>query len=170
MAPTTQNFKGTCAEKKVQQNKLEEAQKYKDKVTCTGDELENVFRFKYLGSVFAADGSTAHDIKRRIALAMNRMGDLRHVFNSDINFGLKLKIYKTAVCSLITYGCEAWLLDEQTIAMLNGANARCLSRFTGKDAHAEASVRTRTYDLVAAVKQRRFRWLGHLLRMQAIEL
>ena len=34
---------------------------------------------------------------------------------------------------------EAWHLDERITAMINGANARLLSRFTGKDAHTEAS-------------------------------
>ena len=101
---------------------------------------------------------------------MARMGQLRHVFNSGIRFGLKMKIYKTAVCSLLTYGCEAWSLDEQTLATINGANARCLCRFTGKDAHQEASTRTRSYDLIKAIRQRRFRWLGHVLRMRGDRL
>ena len=101
MAPDRQDFKGTCAEKKVKRDKLTQAQEQKEKVHCANSELKNVFRFKYLGSIFAADGSTEYDIKRRIALAMNRMGELRHVFSSDIKFGLKMQIYKTAVCSLI---------------------------------------------------------------------
>ena len=87
------------------------------------------------------------------------------MFNSNIKFSVKLKIYKTAICSLLTYGSEAWVLDEATQTMINGANVRCLSRFTGKDAHAEASTRTRTYDLVLENQRRRFRWLGHILRM-----
>ena len=95
--------------------------------------------FKYLGSVFAADGSHSYDVKRRVTMAMSRMGQLRHVFNSKIPVNLKMKIYKAAVCSILTYGSEAWRLDEKTLATLNGVNARCLSRFTGKDAHVEAS-------------------------------
>ena len=106
------------------------------------------------------------DVKRRVALAMQRMGALRHVFNSSIPLALKMKIYKTAICSLLTYGCEAWTLDEKTLAMINGANARCLSWFTGNDSHTEASVRTRSYDLVHAIRTRRFKWLGHILRME----
>ena len=54
--------------------------------------------------------------------------------------------------------------------MLNGANAHCLSRFTGQDAHAEARARARTYDLVAGIKKRRFVYLGHILRMQGNRL
>ena len=99
------------------------------------------------------------------------MGALRHVFNSGIPLTLKLQIYKSAICSLLTYyGCEAWTLDEKTLASINGANARCLSWFTGKDAHTEASVRTRTYDLVHAIRVRRFRWLGHILRLHGDRL
>ena len=160
-----QNFAGTCAAAKVKQNKLTAAQDAEPSVKCEDKTLKNIFLFKYLGSIFAADGSQVHDVKRRIAMAMNRMGQLRHVFNADIPLNLKMKIYKTAVCSLLTYGCEAWHLDEKTTAMINGANARCLSRFTGKDTHMEASARTRSYDLVHAIRKRRFKWLVHILRM-----
>ena len=165
-----QTFHGTCAAAKVRANKLADAQDDEDKVRCVGKTLKNVFLFKYLGSLFAADGSHKPDVKRRIAMAMNRMGQLRHVFNASLPFNLKMKIYKTAVCSLLTYGSEAWNLDESTLAMLNGANARCLSRFTGKDAHAEASARSRSFDLTLAIRKRRFKWLGHILRMQGSRL
>ena len=168
--PDVQNFEGTCAAKAAKLTKLMAAQKNKDEVLCDGVALKNVFQFKYLGSIFAADGTNEHDVRRRIALAKQRMGTLRHVFNSSIPLPLKLKIYKTAICSLLTYGSEAWTLDEKTLAMINGANARCLSWFTGKDAHAEASTRTRTYDLVAAIRKRRFVWLGHILRMEGNRL
>ena len=94
-----------------------------------------------------------HDVQRRINLAMARMGQLRQVFNSNIRLGLKMKVYKTAVCSLLTYGCEAWDLSTRTQAMINGVNARCLCRFTGKDAHQEVSARTRSYDLVRAIRK-----------------
>ena len=160
-----QNFNGTCADKQVQLNKIIAAQQSKDNVKCEGHQLKNVFKFKYLGSIFAADGSHVHDVKRRCAMAQERFGALRQVFNSDVSLRLKLKVYKVAVCSLLTYGCEAWDLTERTMAMINGCNARCLSHITGQTAHAEASARTRSYDLVGAIRQRRHRWLGHILRM-----
>ena len=161
-----QNFKGTCADKKVCLEKVKEAQKAKQRVKCEGNKLKNVFCFKYLGSTFSADGSHMQDVKRRCALASSRCGALTHVFNSDaIPLDLKLQIYRTAVCSLLTYGSEAWHLTESTMAKLNGCNASCLSHITGLSAHAEASVRTRTFDLVGAIRQRRYRWLGHILRM-----
>ena len=101
---------------------------------------------------------------------MARMGKLTHVFGSKIPFSLKMKVYKCAVCSLFTYGSEAWNLDEVTIAALNGANTRCLSRITARSPHVEASARTRTYDLVRDVRKRRHIWLGHILRMKGDRL
>ena len=98
-------------------------------------------------------------------MVMARMGQLNQVFSSGISFGLKLRLYKAAVCSLFTYGSEAWHLDEKTAAALNGANTRCLSRISGKSIHEEASVRTRTFDLVGSIRKRRMKWLGHILRM-----
>ena len=71
---------------------------------------------------------------------------------------IKLKIYKTAICSLLNYGCKAWTLDEKTLAIINGANVRCLSWFTGKNAHTEASIiRSCTYDPVVAIRIRHFK-------------
>ena len=163
-----QCFDGTRAEQKVKENKLAQAQMDLDlnKVQCQGEDLLNTFIFKYLGSLFAADGNQMYDVRRRIGMAMTRMGQLRHVFSSKIILNLKLKVYKLAVCSLLVYGSEAWNLDQQTCAAINGANDRCLSRLTGKSAHQEASAHTRTYDLVRSIRKCRSKWLGHILRMQ----
>ena len=123
---------------------------------CEGYELSNVFNFKYLGSVFSADDSHVHDVRRRCALAESRCGDLRHIFGSrTLSLNLKIKIYRAAVCSILTYGSEAWNLTEATTAMINGCNARCLSHITGLSAHAETSPHTRTIDLVGEIRQRR---------------
>ena len=160
-----QNFKGTKAERKFYEDKLVQDQELNAQVSCENNLMKNVFRFKYLVSIFAADGDHRYDVRRRVGMAMTRIGKLSHVFNANIRFGNKLRIYKAAVCSLLTYGCEAWHLTRTTMATLNGANARCLSRFTGKSIHEEASTRSRTFDLVSAIRIRRLRWLGHILRM-----
>ena len=109
-------------------------------------------------------------MRRRVGLAMARMGQLRQVFSSGISFGLKIRIYKAAICSLFTYGSEAWTLDENTRAIINGVNARCLNRITGRVVHVEASARTRTYDLVGDIRKRKYKWLGHILRMDRSRL
>ena len=150
---------------------MKEAQQQRPVITCEGKALGNIFHFKYLGSMFTADGSQDKDLSRRIAMAMQRCGQLRHVFDSDdITVKMKISIYKAAVMSILTYGCEAWQFTAKAKANINGANARCLSRITGQSAHQEASSLTRTYDLVQAIRKRKFQWLGHILRPQGDRL
>ena len=101
-----------------------------------------------------------------MTLAIKRCGQLRHCFDArGIDQAVKDKIYKAAVVSLPTYGSEAWHLSEKAKASINGANARCLSRITGKTAHTEVSARSRTFDILKAIRKRKFEWIGHILRL-----
>ena len=160
-----QNFTHSLADSAVKLSKMKAAQKHRNLVQCSGGDLENVFLFKYLGTIFAADGQQDHDINRRIALALSRCGTLRHIFASTyLSRQLKLRLYKAAVCSIFTYGCETWDLSEQTMKKINGANSRMLSHITGRSARIEASSKTTSMNLVRQIRIRRFRWLGHILR------
>ena len=78
----------------------------------------------------------------------------------------KMKIYKSAVGSLFTYGSEAWCLSETNLRSLNGANAGCLHRFSGKTRVEEAREASSTYSLCKDIRSRRLSWLGHILRMK----
>ena len=106
--PDKQTFVGTRADEAVRVKKMHSAQATKPKVHCAGTCLNNVGWFKYLGSIFSADGTQKQDVSRRIAIALSRFGELRQVFNSkDLSENLNLNIYKTTVTSRLTYGCEA---------------------------------------------------------------
>jgi hypothetical protein len=161
-----QCFTGTKAESAAKITKMTAEQSNKPIVNCDGNALHNIFKFKYLGSIFAADGEQSHDIQRRIALAASRCGQLRHCFDSpNISTATKIKIYKAAVVSILTYGSEAWRLTAKAKAAINGVNARLISRITGKTAHEEASPKLRTFDVLKAIRKRKHQWLGHILRM-----
>ena len=71
---------------------------------------------------------------------------------------------------MLTYGCEAWRLTRAATAAINGANARLISRITGRDAHTEASPKSRTFDVILAIRKRKHEWLGHILRMGDVRL
>ena len=67
-------------------------------VQCDGEVLKNVFRFKYLGTVFTADANQKYDIKEWIAKAYARCGKLRNVFDSkELPTTLKLRLYIAAI-------------------------------------------------------------------------
>ena len=106
------------------------------------------------------------DVARRIGRAKTRAGKLRHVWAANaLPLRLKLRLYVSAVCSILTYGSEAWLLTAQTCRSITGANAEMLAHITGRTQHEEAKKATTTFDVVRSIRARRLQWLGHILRM-----
>lgn len=117
--------------------KLKATQKDRPMIKYEDNPLNNVLLFKYPGSIFSADGSHHHDVTRRIVLAKRRCGHLRNIFTSPPRHPTKLKIsiYKSAIVSLLTYGCEAWSLTPELQARINSANTSCLARITHSQAY-----------------------------------
>ena len=76
---------------------------------------------------------------------------------------LKLRTYQLAVCSTPTHASEAWLLTEPVMRSVSGFNSRCLHVITGQDYRVTATALE--FDLLLAIRQRRLRYLGHILRM-----
>ena len=76
---------------------------------------------------------------------------------------MKLRLYRISVCSSFTHCCEAWTLNRAVTRSINGFNSRCLHVMTGE--HYRETATAPAYDLVLAVRRRRLRYLGHVLRM-----
>lgn len=160
-----QQFKGSLAEKKAVDEKIKILQKDKSMVTCEGVPLDNVDIFKYLGTLFTTLTDQMRDVKARVAQAMTRCGRLRNIFDAkDIDLKLKLRLYEASVCSILTFGCETWDLNRETIKTLNGANSTMLARFTGLTISQEARSFSTNFNLIHKIRQRRLRWVGHILR------
>ena len=133
-----------------------------------GDQaIKNYWVFLYLGSAFRPDGQRSTDINHRIVRAQTRAGQLHHIWASDIlSLDLKLRLYSSAVCSILTYGVEAWFLDEATCKRLNGANARMLVWITGLSIREESDPATCTFNIILWIRARRLKWVGHIMRLK----
>ena len=148
--------------------KLKLQQRDRPQVFCGDNPLENVFTFKYLGSVLSADGDQLHDIRAKIGIATSRCGKLRHILTDRaLPVKLKLRLYEAAVVSVLIYGCETWDINPDACRKLNGANSRMLSWITGKTIPTEARPATTSFNIIKKVRQRRLRWVGHILRQGA---
>ena len=77
---------------------------------------------------------------------------------------MKLGLYQSAVCSTFTHACEAWTLPDSVRRTINGFNSRCLHVLTGASYRDTAT--NPPFDLVLAIRRRRMRYLGHILRMK----
>ena len=104
-------------------------------------------------------------------MARQRHGKMRHLWKAkQLHINLRIRLYVASVCSILTYGSEAWSLTPEACKRLNGANSRMLSTITGKTQYEEASEGSRTVDLVRWIRARRLQWLGHILRMEDTRL
>ena len=160
-----QDFKGRLVEKAVLVDKYKAQQKTRPVIRCGQTPLDNVYRFKYLGSVFTADGDVNQDIDTRIAMAQKRWSSLRHIFGSPhLTNELKIRLYSASVCSLIAFGCESWQFTAKVMRRINGANSRMLASFTKKSIQQEARPLTTSLNLVLRLRKTRLRWLGQILR------
>ena len=126
---------------------------------------QNQWRSKYLGSMFEAGGDQMHDVRTRIARAKQRFGKMRHIWgNKVLHVNLRMRLYKSSVCSILTYGAEAWRMTPRVSAALNGANASMVSIITDKTPREEAAA-GKSFDVVKWIRARKLQWLGHILRM-----
>ena len=161
--------KGSLADKAVQHKKRKLAEAQRDRVNIEGEDLENVHSFQYLGSLIQGDGDDKADVTHRMHIAQARFSSLFHLWDDHrLPTTMKMRLYKTAVCSTFTHACEAWDMSQRVVKMINGFNSRCLHRVTGKSYRSTASAPD--YNLVLAIRRRRLRYVGHILRMDSDRL
>ncbi len=79
-------------------------------VLLDGEPLEDVEKFKYLGSMFVANGQGTEEIRSRINLARSAFSSLQSCLWSrrEISLRTKGRVYQTVVRSILLYGCEIW--------------------------------------------------------------
>ena len=96
------------------------------------------------------------DVQIRIARAKQRFGKMRHIWgNKELHVNLRMRLYKSSVCSILTYGPEAWRLTPRGVsAVLNGANSSMVSKITGRPIREETS-EGKTFDLLKWIRARK---------------
>ena len=104
------------------------------------------------------------DVRHRVAIAQTTFGSLCSIWTDHrLSCALKLRTYQLAVFSTLTYASEAGMLTEPVMRSVNGFNSRCLHVITGHDYRVTATAPE--YDLLREIRQRRLRYLGHILHM-----
>ena len=78
----------------------------KQHVKLSNVPLEQVTRFKYLGSWITDEAGSDDDIRARVRLAKVAFWQNKELMRRNIRFKTKLKILNTYVFSVLNYGCE----------------------------------------------------------------
>ena len=155
---------GTLSDKAVQLAKRKAIEAARQQVVINGEPIDNVYSFVYLGSHVQCDGDDEADVKHRMDIAQAIFSKLWHIWTDHrLPVALKLRLYCAGICSTFTHACEAWCLTSEVIRKINGFNSRCLHAITRKSYRETAT--NPAFNLVRAVRQRRLRFLGHILRL-----
>ena len=155
---------GSLADKAVQRAKRKADEETRPQVMVNGEPIDNVYAFEYLGSQQQCDGEDDADVHHRMNLATTTFSSLSHIWpDRRLPIALKLRLYCAAICSTFSHACEAWDLTDTVVKNINGFNSRCLHVITGKN-YRETAVNP-DFNLVRAIRQRRLRYLGHILRL-----
>ena len=89
-------------------------------IKVSGQKLETVTSFKYLGSVTADEGSKP-EILSRIAQATAALTRLKPVWiDKSISLSSKIRLKRSLDTSIFLYACESWTLKAQLQRRLQG--------------------------------------------------
>ncbi len=79
-------------------------------VLLDGEPMEDVDKFKYLGSIFVANGQGTEEVRSRINLARSTFSRLQFCLWSrrEISLTTKGRVYQAVVRSILLYSREMW--------------------------------------------------------------
>ena len=134
--------------------------------------VEQVTTFRYLGADISSCNETIKDLKSQINKASVTSGCLRDVIwnNKHMSIESKVRIYKTCVRPILTYGIETRADTNKTKRMLRTAEMKTLRSIAGKtlrDRVRSATIREtcRVEDVIRWGRKRRRYWRDHVDRM-----
>ena len=136
-------------------------------------EIEQVSKFRYLGSMQSSDLSVKAEISSRLASAAHSWSKLSklHVWDDEcISRGIKCILYKVIVQSTLLYASETWAFPKQQMHRLDVFQMKCLRKICKVSLKDRINNERILYWCNVAkvsniVSHRRLRWLGHLARM-----
>ena len=102
--------------------------------------------FKYLGVLFASEGTMEREIGRRIGAAGAVLRSLYRtvVTKRELSRKAKLSIYRSIFVPILTYGHEGWVMTERTRSRVQAAEMSFLLLY---------------------LERSQLRWFGYLVRM-----
>src|SRR6478609_560080 len=88
-------------------------------ITVEGQRVEQVSKFRYLGSLISEDGRCLDDVKTRIGMAEDAFNKRKEMLTRSIRVDLRKRLVKTLVWPVVLYGCETWTMRKKEINRLN---------------------------------------------------
>lgn len=140
-------------------------------IDVNGQVFEEVAKYKYLGSEITNDGRCQVEINKRIGIAKNAFWKHRDLMTRNISKTTKLRLLKTYVFSILTYGCEAWTIHPEFGKKITSFELWCYRRmlkvsWVDKITNVEILRRMgkSTPELLKDIRERKLKFAGHIMR------
>ena len=94
-----------------------------------GNSIKQTEHFRYLGLLISSNGRSTNEIKRRIVVAKQAFMDLGYILlNKKMSFRIRFCLLKCYVWSVFLYGCDSWVMTNETIKKVNALELWFLRR------------------------------------------
>ncbi|CAF3391752.1 unnamed protein product [Rotaria socialis] len=137
------------------------------------DQVEIVKEFIFLGSSINIDGNCSNEIKRRLLMGRKAMVSLDKLIKSkDVSLATKIRITKTMVFPITTYGCESWTIKQADRRKIDAFELWCwrrLLRVPWTEKRTNRSVLQEIKpecSLEASMVKLKLSYFGHIMRRQ----
>jgi hypothetical protein len=139
-----------------------------------GKKVEQVTKFKYLGSWITEDGRCETEVKARIGMAKEAFSKRKELLTKKMSRVVKKKIIKTVIWSVALYAAETWTLKKEEVRRLNALEMWLWRRmekisWTEKKSNDEVlQIVGEERKMVETVIKRKKNWIGHVLRHEGL--
>ena len=113
----------------VKKTKVMKTDKSEEKccIKVNGETLEAVNKYEYLGSTITENGDGITEIKKRLAIAADKLGKMKTLWKGQ-DARTKLRIIRACVFPTATYGCETWTSNKTVSKIINAFEMKCYRR------------------------------------------
>ena len=147
-------------------------------IKASGQKLQSVTNFKYLGAIISDAGSKA-EILSRIAQCTTTMTRLRPIWNDqNITLRSKVRLMRTHIISILLYAYQTWTLTMELQRRIKAVEMRCyrhLLHISYKDHITNEIVCKKMQaaigpceNILITVRKRKLRWFGHVIRSSGL--
>ena len=141
-----------------------------DQIRLNDEEIKEVEKFTYLGSIVSKDGGADEDIRSRVSKAGHASRTLNSIWRSStLSLKNKIRIFNTNVKSVLLYGSETWRTTKTNRKKIQTFINKCLRYILGirwpeTISNKELWERTGQQPVEIEIRRRKWGWIGHTLR------
>ena len=129
-----------------------------------GKEIETVQEFTYLGSTVTPNGNIDIEVQKRIHKATAAFSSCSKLWNrKDLSIAIKIRLYKALIRPVLLYAAETWPAKVSNLNRMKSFENRCIRKIAGRWSSREKQGMKR--DIPAEIIYRKWKYLGHILRM-----